>query len=82
MIEEATSETMRQQYLSGLRQQRQNVHFFSRNETLHKSNKNTSLGLLAALYLNYQPQNPRTWKSICLKCNTARSLAAPLSCCY
>jgi hypothetical protein len=34
------------------------------------------------LYLNYQPQNPRTWKSICLKCKTARSLAAPLSCCY
>ena len=35
-----------------------------------------------ALYLNYQPQNPRTWKSICLKCNTACSLAATLSCCY
>jgi hypothetical protein len=29
----------------------------------------------------YESENPRTWKSICLKCNTARILATPLSCC-
>ena len=27
-----------------------------------------------ALRVNYRPDSPRTWKSICLTCNTARSL--------
>jgi hypothetical protein len=31
--------------------------------------------------MSYESENPRTWKSICLKCNAARSLATPLSCC-
>ena len=31
--------------------------------------------------VNYRCESPRTWKSICLKCNTARSLSAPLSSC-
>jgi hypothetical protein len=34
-----------------------------------------------AININYESENPRTWKSICLKCNAARSLATPLSCC-
>ena len=33
-----------------------------------------------AININYESENPRTWKSICLKCNSARSLATPLSC--
>jgi hypothetical protein len=35
-----------------------------------------------ALNLVYDHDNPRTWKSICLKCNKARSLASPISCCF
>jgi hypothetical protein len=34
-----------------------------------------------AININYEYENPRTWKSICLKCNAARSLATPPSCC-
>ena len=34
-----------------------------------------------SLELNYDPDNPRTFKTICLKCNSVRSLANPLSCC-
>ena len=36
----------------------------------------------SALKLSYISENPRTWRSICLKRNTARSLGAPLSCCF
>ncbi len=35
-----------------------------------------------SLELNYDPDNPRTPKTICLKCNSVRSLARPVSCCY
>ncbi len=35
-----------------------------------------------ALNLFYEHDNPWTWKSICLKCNKARSLASPISCCF
>ena len=35
-----------------------------------------------SLELNYDPDNPRTLKTICLKCNSVRSLARPVSCCY
>ena len=30
---------------------------------------------------NYDCENPRTFKSVCLKCNTCRSLSQPVSCC-
>jgi hypothetical protein len=36
----------------------------------------------SALNLVYEQNNPRTWKSICPKCNKARSLASPISCCF
>ncbi len=35
-----------------------------------------------SLELNYDPDNPRTLKTICLKCNSVRILARPVSCCY
>ena len=34
-----------------------------------------------ALAINYDPDSPRSFKSICLKCNTARFLDQELSCC-
>ena len=36
----------------------------------------------SALKLDYISENPWTWRSICLKRSTARSLSAPLSCCF
>ena len=35
-----------------------------------------------ALEISYDPENPRTFKTICTKCNTARTLVQPLKCCY
>ena len=34
-----------------------------------------------ALAINYNPDSPRSFKSICLKCNTARFLDQEISCC-
>ena len=34
-----------------------------------------------ALTINYDPDSPRSFKSICLKCNTARFLDQEISCC-
>ena len=34
-----------------------------------------------ALAINYDPDSPRSFKSICLKCNTARFLDHEISCC-
>ena len=36
---------------------------------------------LRALAINYDPDSPRSFKSICLKCNTARFLDQEISCC-
>ena len=33
------------------------------------------------LAINYDPDSPRSFKSICLKCNTARFLDQEISCC-
>ena len=35
----------------------------------------------AALDINYNPECPRTFKTVCLKCNLARSLTPMLTCC-
>ena len=35
----------------------------------------------AALQTTYNPDDPRTWKTICLKCNSARSLLR-IFCCF
>ena len=35
-----------------------------------------------SLTLNYDSENPRTFKSTCLKCNLVRSLEKPISCSY
>jgi hypothetical protein len=35
-----------------------------------------------ALEISYDPENPRTFKTICTKCNTARTLVHTLKCCY
>ena len=34
-----------------------------------------------ALAMNYDPDSPRSLKSVCLKCNTARFLDQEMSCC-
>ena len=35
----------------------------------------------AALDINYNPEYPKTFKTVCLKCNFVRSLACTLTCC-
>jgi hypothetical protein len=35
-----------------------------------------------SLNINYNPEDSRTFKSICLKCNCVRSLSRPISCCW
>jgi hypothetical protein len=35
----------------------------------------------SALRNVYDAEDPRTWKSICLSCNTSRNLSCPISCC-
>ena len=35
-----------------------------------------------ALINMYDPENPRTWRSICPSCGTARSLAVSPTCCF
>ena len=35
-----------------------------------------------ALISRFDIEDPRTWKSVCLKCDTLRNLSEPISCCY
>ncbi len=35
-----------------------------------------------ALRSRFTVNNPRTWRTVCLKCNLGRSLIQPLTCCY
>ena len=36
-----------------------------------------------ALEETYDVEDPRTWKSVCIKCNSARSLTSlPIACCF
>ena len=35
-----------------------------------------------ALLNIYNPDNPKTWKSVCSKCNVARALVKDLTCCF
>jgi hypothetical protein len=35
-----------------------------------------------ALDRNYNVDDPRSWKTICLKCNQARDLTKPIACCF
>ena len=35
-----------------------------------------------ALVMNYNVDDPRSWKTICLKCNQARDLTKPITCCF
>ena len=35
-----------------------------------------------ALSLNYDPDDPRSWKTICLTCNKSRSLTSTISSCF
>jgi hypothetical protein len=38
---------------------------------------------ILALDNTYDVEDPRTWKSVCIKCNSARSLMnSPLTCCF
>ena len=36
----------------------------------------------ASLEATYDPDNPRTFKTICCKCNITRSLKYPITCCF
>ena len=35
----------------------------------------------SALAVSYDCEDPRSFKSICLKCNSARPLSRPITCC-
>ena len=35
-----------------------------------------------ALEFNYNVDDPRSWKTICRKCNQARDLTKPITCCF
>ena len=35
-----------------------------------------------ALQRNYDPENPRSWKTICPSCNVSRNVSVCLRCCY
>ena len=35
-----------------------------------------------ALISRFDIENPRTWKSVCLKCNKPHNLSEPISCCF
>ena len=37
---------------------------------------------LTALSQTFDPKDPRTWKTYCIKCNCVRSLLAPIHCCF
>ena len=37
---------------------------------------------LPAVQYTYDPDDPRTWKTICLSCNRTHSLRNKLSCCF
>ena len=57
---------------------------------LHRDNslslasfKNKLFEYYANALLNiYNPDNPKTWKSVCPKCNTARPLVKDITCCF
>ena len=36
---------------------------------------------LKALHISYDAENPKTWKSVCLICNSGRSLTTVINCC-
>jgi hypothetical protein len=36
---------------------------------------------MTSLITSYDVDDPRSYKTICLKCNCVRSLAYPISCC-
>ena len=36
----------------------------------------------SALECNYNIDDPRSWKTICLKCNQTHDLTKPLTCCF
>ena len=40
-----------------------------------------ALGACSALAVSYYCEDPRSFKSICLKCNSARPLSCPITCC-
>ena len=44
--------------------------------------KSVMLNYYSSALNHYDCSNPRTFKTICLKCNTARSLTHPISCCF
>lgn len=57
-------------------------HFRQKNLTLAQL-KNLLLGYYRNAVTNcYDVDDARSWKSVCLKCNTSRSLIQPFLCCY
>jgi hypothetical protein len=49
--------------------------------------QNSRIFFLSTIFLAleniYDVEDPRTWKSVCIKCNSARSLMnSPLTCCF
>ena len=51
------------------------------NNTTFSSFKNGLYEYYKAALSNYDAEDPRTWKSICLSCNMCRNLSCPILCC-
>ena len=45
-------------------------------------NFNSANLVATALEINYSIDDPRSWKTICVKCNQPRDLTKPLACCF
>ena len=60
------------------------ISFQDRMDTVMKQFKNLLFKYyILALENIYDVEDPRTWKSVCIKCNSARSLMnSPLTCCF
>ena len=52
------------------------------NINLHQFKNSLRVYYLDALRKTYDADNLRTWKTVCLKCNSARNLTNELTCCY
>jgi hypothetical protein len=58
-------------------------HITSKDRTFSEFKNLLFKYYILALENTYDVENPRTWKSACIKCNSARSLTtSPFTCCF
>ena len=54
----------------------------NKSSTTHSFKKHLLNYYFLAMEINYNIDDPRSWKTICVKCNQARDLTKPLACCF